>query len=483
MKPFIALFIIALISLAAIAQPPDTLWTSTFGGNSGDGGSSVQQTADGGYVIAGYTGSFGAGHTDVYLIKTDASGNQVWTSTFGGSSYDWGYSVQQTSDSGYIIAGSCFAHGNVYLIKTNPAGDALWTRTFFGGNNWDEGFSVQQTSDAGFIIAGYTTLFGSGSEDVYLIKTDAAGNQTWTRTFGGSNSDYGYSVQQTTDGGYVIAGSTLSFGAGDYDVYLIKTDAAGNPTWTRTFGGGYGDAGSSVQQTADGGYVIAGETQSFGAGDSDVYLIKTDAAGNPTWTRTFGGGYWDAGSSVQQTADGGYVIAGSTFSFGPGSMDVYLIKTDASGNQTWTRTFGGSSDDFGSSVQQTADGGYVIAGSTFSFGAGSMDVYLIKTDAGGTPVTPETELNALPECFKLYPPHPNPFNAFTALSYELRAASHVSLKIYDTSGRLITTLVNDKQPAGIHTAAFDGAGLSSGIYLAKLQAGEFTATQKLVLLK
>jgi len=354
----------------------------TFGGGSYDEGSSVHQTSDGGYVVAGFTNSYGAGSDDVYLIKTDGSGNLVWTQTFGESAIDKGNSVQQTSDGGYVIAGYTASYGagsnDVYLIKTDGSGNPVWTQTF-GGSDYDHASSVQQTSDGGYIVAGWTSSYGAGSGDVYLIKTDGSGNPDWTQTFGGSSNDGGSSVQQTLDGGYIVAGFTESYGVGYSDVYLIKTDGSGNPVWAQTFGGSWYDYGYSVQQTLDGGYIVAGTTASYGAGADDVYLIKTDGSGNPVWTQTFGGSGVDRGRSVQQTSDGGYIVAGGTSSYGVGSADVYLIKTDGSGNPVWTQTFGGSDYDQGSSVQQISDGGYIVAGGTVSNGAGSMDVYLIKT--------------------------------------------------------------------------------------------------------
>ena len=216
--------------------------------------------------------------------------------------------------------------------------------------------------------------------------------EEWSRTFGGSDKEQGYSVQQTTDGGYIIAGITFSFGEGFSDVYLVKTDFEGNMIWNSTFGGSSDDRGWSVQQTSDGGYIIAGNTQSFGAGGQDVYLIKTDSKGSMQWNSTFGGSDTDAGYSVQQTTDGGYIIAGTTDSFGAGLEDVYLVKTDSEGNIIWNSTFGGPSGDEGHSVQQTSDGGYIIAGGTRSFGAGCWDVYLIKLAPEGTVIEREASM-------------------------------------------------------------------------------------------
>jgi len=372
--------LVLLLASTAAADPGDTLWTRTYGGSDDDVAHCVQQTTDGGYIVAGETISFGAGdYYDVYLVKTESSGDTLWTRTYGGSAADYGRSGQETSDGGYIVAGytSSFGAGNddVYLVKTDANGDTLWTRTY-GGSDRDDAHSVQQTDDGGYIVAGRTGSFGAGNDDVYLVKTDAKGDTLWTRTYGGSSADCAYSVQQTTDGGYIMTGYTQSFGAGGRDVWLLKTGANGDTLWTRTYGGSASDYGRSGQQTSDGGYILAGYTGSFGAGSNDAYLVKTDPNGDTLWTRTYGGSGQDYGYCVQQTTDGGYVVGGFTRSFG--GDDFYLVKTDANGDTLWTRTYGGTGWDEGRSVHQTTDGGYIMAGCADSFGGSDIDLYLVR---------------------------------------------------------------------------------------------------------
>jgi len=281
----------------------------------------------------------------------------------------------RVSELGLIILLSAVCLTSVAAAQTS------WWKTY-GGAQTDEGRCVQQTTDGGYVIAGFTHSFGPGTPDssnVYLVRTDASGDTLWTRVYGGTGRDEGYSVQQTTDGGYVIAGYTNSFGTGNGDVYLVKTNASGDTLWTRTFGGTDYDEGASVQQTADGGYIVAGRTYSFGAGSDDVYLIKTNAQGDTSWTRAYGEEGIDEGYSVQQTADGGYIVAG--YVYRGDFEDACLIKTNASGDTLWTRTYG-PLHEAAFSVQQTTDGGYIVAGLTANLPM-PFYVYLFKTNAQG----------------------------------------------------------------------------------------------------
>jgi hypothetical protein len=371
-------------------RAPVEEWTQTFGGSDHDQGNSVARTSDGGYIIAGQTYSYGAGLNDVYLIKTDSSGNEEWHQTFGGTEQDYGESVAQTADGGYIIGGLTYSFASYcdfYLIKTDANGNEVWSQTF-GGTGANFGYSVAVCSDGGYVIVGDTTL-GAGGYDAWLIKTDADGIMQWSRTFGTSSDDYGRSVIQASDGGYAIAGYTRSYGDGSMDVWLIKTDASGAEEWSQVYGDSGAEYGYSVAQTSDGGYVVAAESAL-----DDYWLIKTDSSGGEMWSYTYGGSGSEGARSVAVAPDGGYVIAGTTYSYGPGYGKMWLVKTDASGNEEWNEYFGGSNYEDGMSVAVTLDGGYICTGDTGSYGAGGSDVWLVKV--GESDTTPPTVASTSP---------------------------------------------------------------------------------------
>lgn len=304
--------------------------------------------------------------------------------------YDYASSVQQTADSGYIITG----YENVWdsefrvydaqllLTKLNKDGYWIWQKSI-GGSNGDYGNHVQQTNDGGYIVAGHTASNSQGYADAWLVKTDAEGNETWSKTFGGAGWDYADFVLQDDDGGYVVAGRTASFGAGGSDAWLIKTDENGNEIWNKTYGGRDSDYAAVVRKTGDGGYIFAGSTRSFGAGRWDIWVVRTDAGGNEIWNETYGGEEWDIATCLQATTDGGYVVAGQTESAGAGDFDIILVKIDADGFQDWSRTFGGRDSDEAYAVHEVSDGGFIIGGNTESLQLDSAEPWLIRTDADG----------------------------------------------------------------------------------------------------
>ena len=476
------------ILLAGVPAHGMITFEKTYGGIYADMGNSVQQTRDGGYVVAGMTDPFGTLQFDVYLIKTDSLGTVIWYTTYGGSLADGGYCVQQTLDGGYIIVGFTQSFGvgydDVYLVKTDSLGNLMWDATYGDSLLYEYGYSVQQTSDGGYVVAGHFSGLIDMDTEVYLVKTNSLGDTLWTKTYGDSAYQQGNSVVETQDGGYIIAGENgFTFGSDSSDVYLVKTDSLGDTLWTRSFGGNLLDRGYSVQQTLDGGYIIAGETESFGAGSTDVYLIKTDSAGTVLWDTTYGGSYGDVGMSVCQTLDDGYIITGRTGDFPLG--DVYLVRTDSVGTLLWERTYGGGSFlDGGSSVRETSDGGYIVAGFTNSFGAGFFDVYLIKTDSLGRVLgIQEQDRKLKTKSRKSLQNKPNPFHGTTMLSYSLPVSAYVTLQVFDITGRLVETLVDETQERGPYQVQWNSKDNPSGIYFCRLRTGDFTDTRKMLLLR
>ena len=358
-----------------------TMWSQAYGGVETDVMTSLVATFDGGYALAGYTYSYGAGVADFWLVKTDSSGNQLWNKTYGEAGNDEAYSLVQTGDGGYALAGyteSSSAGGRgFWLVKTDADGNMEWNRTYGGG----KAYSLVQTGDGGYALAGYT-IGSYGSGYFWLVKTDADGNEQWNNTYGRGNSEArAYSLVQTGDGGYALAGYITLSGPPKYpDFWLVKTDANGNMEWDNNYGGD--GMAESLIQTGDGGYALAGYTVTDSNGN-DFWLVKTDANGNMEWNKKYGGDSSEHAYSLIQTGDGGYALAGFTMAFGAGNEDFWLVKTDSSGNQLWNKTYGGVGVESVDSLVQTGDGGYALAGYIDSFGAGGSDFWLVKTDENG----------------------------------------------------------------------------------------------------
>ncbi len=291
--------------------------------------------------------------------------------------------IQQTADGGFVVSGTSRANGSncIVVLKTSSFGDKLWSRTYTLNGWWNHTTSIQQTTDGGYVIAGTTKSVSTEFGDFFVVKTNGGGDTLWTRVYGRSHHDIAYCVQQTVDGGYIVAGHTYTLGA-TMDFYVVRISELGDTLWTRTYGGSGTDAAKTLQQTADGGYVIAGTKGHWTlvgrgfAGPSYFYVVKTDNTGDTLWTRIYEGGA--EASSVQQTADGGYVVAGTTKTIGSGT-DFYVVKTDTRGDTMWTRTYGGTGADNAHCIRQTIDGGYVIAGSTVQEGSLGSDFYIVKT--------------------------------------------------------------------------------------------------------
>jgi hypothetical protein len=333
---------------------------------------SILVTPDGGYILGGWTNVFGVGAgpnpTNAYLVKINPDGTVAWSKTYGGSVTDWAISLMITSDGGYALAGTSTSFGTVvyYLIRTDNNGNLLWSRTYDVDSDHYGLRCAAATSDGGFVLGGHG----------YLLKTKQNGDLDWCKHYTGDFANGAiqdiFAVQQTLDGGYVFTG--YGFGNGYNWSNVIKTDASGNITWNIAYDGDEG----SIRQTSDGDYILAVKALS---GSNNV-LVKIDANGSLLWSKQYDGAINATGDILQVTNDGGFVFV-SPFYHPSAGWDYYIVKTDGSGNINWTKSFGGSSQDTPTSIQQTFDGGYIVAGISASFGPGSWNLYMLKTDANG----------------------------------------------------------------------------------------------------
>jgi|GEM_PF-6312018 len=309
-----------------------------------------------------------------------------WAKSYGGTSSDRGTAIQQTADGGFVVAGTTYSLGynDIWVVKINNSGVIEWEKSY-GGIMDDGADAIYQTSDGGYIISGYTDSFGSSLLDFWLLKLDSSGVVEWEKRFGGSNSERAFSVQQTDDGGFIVAGSTLSFGAGDSDIWVIKLDSAGTIEWQKAYGTAGTESASSVRQTPDGGYIIAGKITPVGTNVSDFLMVKLTSTGGFDWAKTLGTSNSEEADCIRLTADGGFIISGAAF-LGAGNSEAWIIKMESDHSIKWQKTFGGSSGDRALAVRQTSDGNYIVAGYTYSFGPGAGDVWVIKLDSNGSVV-------------------------------------------------------------------------------------------------
>lgn len=323
--------------------------------------------------------------TIIIFIGFSVHAQNTFELTYGGIDSDYGYDLLLTDDGGILICGLTYSYGegmnDFYLIKTDNNGVVQWYKTY-GGANYDYSMRIRATSDGGYIIGGVTVSYGAGSNDVYVIKINNLGDTLWTKTYGDWYNEIIYDIEETSDGGFVIIGKTLSFGNYYGEVYLIKTDSCGDTLFTKRYGGDDLNWGLSIEQTSDNGYIICGKTSSFGAGGQDVYIIRTNPNGDTLWTKTFGDTLHDWGNEILITDDGGFIIAG-TYNFNGLNGDVYLFKISSNGIMEWQKTYGGAGDDFANRIIITSDNGYLMVGATNSIGEGNFDLYIIKTDING----------------------------------------------------------------------------------------------------
>lgn len=368
------------VSVGVIYAQPEVLWTTALGGQEGEQGLGIIQADDGSIVAIGNEASFDGGGTDGWIVILDQDGEETWSANFGGNGYDRFYGVLQIEED-FVLAGYTASIGagqfDFWLTKIDDEGRQLWNRSF-GGREHERCIDFMQTDGGGFALAGHTYSFGAGQADGWLVVTDEDGVEDWSETFGGNGDDHFSSIADAGDGNFVAAGKTTSIGAGGYDFWLVKIAGNGDEIWSEAYGGEDDDQGSSVISTDDGGYALVGSTVSFGENSADIWLIKVDENGEETWSRTFDNGGNESCRSVIQTFDGGYLLLGQTEDYLDERCDYWVVRTDDEGEELWSETYGGNRADIGTDVVQLEDGSYVLNGWTSSVGAGGTDMWIVK---------------------------------------------------------------------------------------------------------
>ncbi len=592
-----------------------------YGGSSDERGTVVELTSDGGYVIGGSTNSFGSGDLDFYLIKINNTGDLEWSRTYSTYNDERIHGVKQAQNGDYYISGwmkGGFGWYDILVMKIDSDGNQIWVNNF-GGYNPDEPRGLSITEDGGVIVSGYVASFGFGAKDIQLIKLDSNGSTEWARTFGTIYQDHNSHNIIGSDGNYIFSGMTDFTGYLNWNPTLIKTDPLGNIIWAKRFPGSVEDWARSLTELSTGGYVIVGNSKTYGAGQNDIYIIKTDTSGNVLWAKAIGGYQEDVGYAVTETSDSNIAVAGYTNSFGFGGYDAFLLKIGLDGNLQWFHNFGGLSDEYAFDMKKANDDGFILTGRRYSDSFGASDVYLIKTDAQGntpcgffnaSPIVTDVTLNAVnvnfgiasgipysnpsytmtnqhteknvlcrvipvelgsfnskvnddnnvvltwetitetnnfgfeiqrennaigftkgmgtttekhsysfidkyvvpgkyeykviqidfdgtrkdlfmtmvdvnsaPVSFLLSQNYPNPFNPSTKISYSIPRTGYVSLKVFNSLGIEVRTLLSEEKTPGVYTVEFNAGNLPSGIYFYTIRADNFVSTKKMILLK
>lgn len=474
-KNLSSLFIALLYQFTLFPQTPNIEWAKTFGGSGNEGGIVVIETSDNGYIAGGSNDEMS------YVIKLNNLGDSLWTST---SRFSGNYSQEGVVpelyelENGYYIMGFAgYPYGG--LLKVSSLGDSI--QYFWQGyTGWAELTHLSKTADDNYLVSigNWYSYMGGGR----LIKIDALGNTIWEGW--GSNSAIRY-VIQTYDGGFATVGKK-AYGMGCWmGILLSKWNSDGDTVWTKII---YADSAclngnissKCLRQTTDGGYFILCNEHNDSTGNYNIVLFRTNEFGDTLWTKKYGGSGIDRGEYFTETSDGGYLIVGSTESFGAGGSDVWIVKIDSLGNTEWTKTIGGPESDYGSYIKLTSDSGYIVTGSTNSFGHGGSDVWVIKLTHN--PVSVDNIIKIVNQ-YKLIQNYPNPFNPSTKIRYSIPHSSNVSIKVFDILGNEIQTLVNEEKSAGTYQLTWYAESLPSGVYFCQLKAETYVDTKKMVLLK
>lgn len=527
----ILLVFVLLLSIRLCGQSPSIQWQKCLGGPGDDEAFAIQQTKDNGFIIVGVSDSSGGdvtgnhGGMDMWIVKLDQGGNIQWQKSVGGSQNDNGYHIEETTDGGYIACGNSLSndgdvsghHGPVtcpdyFVVKLDSTGNIKWTKSF-GSTQIDNAFVIHQTKDKGYILGGHVTLNNGdvtifyGANDYWIVKLDSLGSIQWEKTYGGTSSELFRDICATVDGGYVVLGHSNSndidvtghHGTSQYDYWIVKIDSIGTIQWEKSLGGSNFDDAANVVQTYDKGFMVCGFTTSTD-GDvnglhsiySDSWLVKLDSLGSIKWQKCLGGSYHDYADCILQTPSKGYIFCGTTFSndgdvsglHSSGYLDFWLVDLDSTGTINWQICLGGTNNDFtnnpsshhGTSMVNTADGSYILAGATQSNDGdvssnhgGNADYWIVKLKPTFTTNTVEQNNK---EFFTFYP---NPTS--DQIFIETSMADKLTVDLYDVNGQhVLSTNVMDKTNINL-------TGLNEGVYSVVVKAVDRVINKKLIILR
>jgi hypothetical protein len=513
MKKTITLLALCLIGTLSFAQQaPAIQWQNCLGGTYYDQAQSIQSTLDGGYIMAGsaastngdVTGNHGSnGSADAWVMKLSSSGNLQWQKCLGGTNGEVAHSIQPTPDGGYIMAGQTTSndgdvigyHGNfdAWVVKLSSTGSLQWQKAL-GGTGYDYAQSIQPTPDGGYIMAGVNNSTNGdvtgnhNSGDAWVVKLNNTGSIQWQKSLGGTGVDEANNIQPTPDGGYIMAGRTYSNDGdvsgkhGGYDVWIVKLSSMGSLQWQKCLGGTVDDQAKTMQSTPDGGYIMAGTTNSNDgdvtgnhSANSDAWVVKLSSTGSLQWQKCLGGTNNEEANCIQSTPDGGYTLVGFTLSIdgdvslNHGGFDAWVVKLSSTGSMQWQNAIGGTGSDYAYSIQPTIDGGYIVAGSASSTNGdvtgnhGNADAWVVK-------LGPELSTSGfVKEAIVVYP---NPAKTLLTVQNNHQTPFE-KIVITDLMGKIVLTQTTNTNQINVDP-------LASGMYLLEATSGEEHLVSKFV---
>ncbi len=522
MKKIIKLFLLLSISNFLFAQP-HILWQKTYGGSGHDYATEIINTTDGGNLIVGYTRSNDSdvtvsyGGSDAWLVKINDVGTIQWQKSFGGSADDFFANAFQTSDNGYIVCGYTesndsdvtFNHGarDCWVVKLDSSGNILKQKCY-GGSEFEIAYQILQTPDGGYIFGGYTNsedgdlTITNSAQDYWIVKLDTGLSLEWYHRYGGHATDEAFSIQPTSDSGYVLSGYAYSSNGhvtghnGMTDCWIVKTNSNGVLQWQKSLGGSDDDQGSMVRSTTDGGYIVSSYASSNDSdvtdnhGLGDMWIVKLDSSGNISKSKSFGGTMDENSSSIIPMDDGGFITAGYSASddgdvtSNHGTYDYWIVRMDSALNLVWQKSIGGSGIETAQAILKKSDGTFLVLGSSTSNDGditgnkGATDIWLIKLDSAENVGVKEIQ-NSIHD----FTISPNPVSDQSVISFQLSSPENVRIEVRDIEGRLINILIDEKLSSGENKInwnanTYSGNRASNGFYLITLISDSTILTKK-----